>query len=376
MKIFARVCVLAGLLAPALISAQGAQGNGQNAGAAVDLAQKMAIAESIVSRQEALAGRAFDKAWHEQQVQHLSTFSINELMNVQMRDTGVAKTLDSAGGSLLGDSGQDLLFTPIAPCRIIDTRLAGGPVSTQRNFLVAGPTGFPAQGGNNGGCGIPFGPATAVVINLIGVEAQGAGDFRAWAFPAAAPLASVLNYAAVTGLNLANAVLLPICNPAVSVCNFDISMLADGAAAQVVADVLGYFRAVDTVTMRSTNPTTFPSITLPAVGVTGDFFESVSFTPTRNVSCMVTAQLELETNGDTNTFMFFRSAVRNVTAGTTTPDDGWLNAMGGQANVGTVTKTAVFNLTGGQAYRFGMRLSAFGTWAGVQAFPTVAYVCK
>src|SRR4249920_1804488 len=101
MKVFARVCVLVGLMAPALISAQGIQSNGQNGGGTADLAQKIAIAEGIVSRQEALAGRAFDKAWHEQQAQQLASFSMNELMSVQMRDTGVAKTLDSAGGSLL-----------------------------------------------------------------------------------------------------------------------------------------------------------------------------------------------------------------------------------------------------------------------------------
>ena len=377
MKVFARVCVLAALMAPAFITAQGQapQGNQGTANAAVDLAQKKAMAEGLVNRQEALTGRAFDAAWKEQQAQHLTSFSINELMNIQMRDTGLVKSLEPGPAGLLGDSGVDLIYTPVTPCRIIDTRLAGGFLSTQRNFFVAG-TGFTTQGGTAGSCGIPLGPATAAVINFIGVDAAGAGDFRAWAYPAAAPLASVLNYMAVPGLNLANGVIVPICNPAVSVCTFDISMLADGAPAQVVADVLGYFRAVDTITMRSTNATTFPAITLPTAGVTTDFFEAVNFTPTRNVSCMVTAQLELEVNGDTNSFMFFRSAVRNVTLGTTTPDDGWVNAMGGQANVSTVTKSAVINLTGGQSYRFGMRLTAFGLWAGATAFPTVAYVCK
>jgi hypothetical protein len=257
MRNFARVCTLTILFVPALISAQGAQSNSQNGGGgAADLAQKMAIAEGIVSRQEALSGRAFDKAWHEQQAQHLTSLSMNELMNVQMRDTGLAKTLDSAGGSLLGDTGQDLLYTPVPPCRIIDTRFGGGPVGAQRNLFVAGTVGFPGQAVPPAAAAF-LGLATAVVINLIAVEAQGAGDFRAWAYPAAAPLASVLNYQAVPGLNLANAVLLPICNPAVSVCNFDISMLADGAPAQVVADVLGYFRAVDTITSRTTDIATF-----------------------------------------------------------------------------------------------------------------------
>ncbi len=43
----------------------------------------------------------------------------------------------------------DLVFTPVTPCRIIDTRLAGGPIAggTTRNFAVAGAAGFAAQGG-------------------------------------------------------------------------------------------------------------------------------------------------------------------------------------------------------------------------------------
>ena len=374
MRFVRALCVLA-CLVPAVVTAQ-QSGNDRGAGAA-DLAQKLAMAEAIVSRQEALIGRRFDAAWHEHQVQHLASFTVAELVQIQMRDSGLAKSIQAAGPSLVGESGADLLYTPVEPCRIIDTRLVGGILTTQRNFYVAG-SGFAGQGGVAGSCGIPLGPATAAVVNFIAVGPLGAGDFRAWPYPAAPPLASILNYQAVAGLNLANGVVVPICDPGVSLCNFDISMLADAAGAHVVADVLGYFRAVDTVVARTTTQATFPSMTLPATGAIGDFFEAVNFTPTRNSQCLVTASLDVETAGDAAAFLFFRAAVRNVTLATTTLHSGWGNDLGGPTNRGTVHQTVVFNLTGGQAYRFGFRVQTGGSWGTgtVAGYPTVTFVCK
>jgi len=54
----------------------------------------------------------------------------------------------------LGDTAADLVYTPVTPCRILDTRLAGGPLAadTPRSFSVtAANLGF--QGGNASGCG-------------------------------------------------------------------------------------------------------------------------------------------------------------------------------------------------------------------------------
>src|SRR5258706_3819739 len=75
----------------------------------------------------------------------------------------------------LGDSQADLVYTPVTPCRIIDTRLAGGPIAggTTRSFRVTG-TDLSAQGGSATGCGIPSGPATAAVINFVAVKTPAA----------------------------------------------------------------------------------------------------------------------------------------------------------------------------------------------------------
>jgi outer membrane protein assembly factor BamB len=143
----------------------------------------------------------------------------------------------------LGDSQADLLYTPITPCRIIDTRLAGGPIAggTTRDFRVTG-TDLSTQGGSATGCGIPAGAATAAVINFVAVNPAGPGDLRITPFGTPMPTASILNYAAVPGLNIANGPTVAICDPAVAACASDFTIQADSAATQVVADVQGYFR--------------------------------------------------------------------------------------------------------------------------------------
>ena len=160
----------------------------------------------------------------------------------------------------------ELVYTPIAPCRVIDTRVVGGPITntTPRSFLVTG-TDFSAQGGSDGVCTIPHGPTLAVMINLISVNATGSGDFRAFPFGQPEPFASALNYADLTPpLNIANGIALEICNPAVSVCTADLTFQVDGASSDLVADVVGYFTAPTSIgATGATGPT-------GATGATGD----------------------------------------------------------------------------------------------------------
>jgi hypothetical protein len=139
----------------------------------------------------------------------------------------------------LGEPGVELVFTPLAPCRIIDTRSAGGPIAagTTRDFDVAG--ALSGQGGAPD-CGGPEGRATAVAVNLVAVNPAGAGNLRAWAFGQPVPTASVINYGSG---NIANAVVLPICNPAAGTCTRDFTVRADASATQLVADVVGYFHS-------------------------------------------------------------------------------------------------------------------------------------
>jgi hypothetical protein len=139
-----------------------------------------------------------------------------------------------------GDTNTDLAFVPLPPCRIIDTRVAGGQIAaaTTRDFRVTG-TGFTGQGGIAGSCGVPVG-ASAAFINFVAVNPAGPGDFRVTAFGTPVPTASFLNYAAV-GLNIANGVDVAICQ---GVCASDFTIQADASASHLVADVMGYFKAL------------------------------------------------------------------------------------------------------------------------------------
>src|ERR1700683_2663558 len=124
-----------------------------------------------------------------------------------------------------GWCADNLVFVPLASCRVIDTRQpgAGGPMvaGTPRTFVFRGPTRdyqnptpFPNQGGTTTGCGIPdltndgtldaANIAQAVVLHITAVSPSGSGDIKAWpANPGQeVPVDSVLNYAPVTGLSL------------------------------------------------------------------------------------------------------------------------------------------------------------------------------
>ena len=88
-------------------------------------------------------------------------------------------------------------FHPITPCRILDTRIMGGPLAPDavRTYSVTGTSGFMPQGGKNGGCGIPTG-ASAIAASLTAPTPAHLGAIRAWPNGQAEPTATVLAYSA------------------------------------------------------------------------------------------------------------------------------------------------------------------------------------
>lgn len=91
---------------------------------------------------------------------------------------------------------QEKVFREVAPCRLVDTRLGGGPVAggATRTFAARGATGFPAQGGKAGGCGIPT-SATSLTVSITALGAPVGGFLRLWPTGQPEPSATVLNYA-------------------------------------------------------------------------------------------------------------------------------------------------------------------------------------
>ncbi|MDQ2836574.1 MAG: hypothetical protein M3Y42_09065 [Actinomycetota bacterium] len=86
-------------------------------------------------------------------------------------------------------------FVPIAPCRIVDNRVAGGALhnGVTRAFYASGTVGFAPQGGKSGGCGIPA-AASAIAASITAITPSGNGYLIGWANGAAQPKASVLDY--------------------------------------------------------------------------------------------------------------------------------------------------------------------------------------
>jgi hypothetical protein len=111
--------------------------------------------------------------------------------------------------------------------------------------------------GNQGGeafCGVPFPEAKGVFINIVAVEPTAAGYLTAYPFPSLLPpLASTLNFS--PGQNIANGVLIAICDNNVDNCAFDLTVtMGPAAAADIVIDVTGYLQAPDAAAASRSRP--------------------------------------------------------------------------------------------------------------------------
>jgi hypothetical protein len=198
---------------------------------------------------------------------------------VALKPSGPGTPPPRAITNSLGNSVVDLVYSPLAePCRVLDTRSGSG---TQQfaGPLVAG-TVYPFRVTQQGSCAVPFGAdgTAAVMVNIVAVTPAGAGDLRMWSWDSsdpAPPNASVINYSAVSGLNIANGVVLRICNTATATggtCTDDLFVRADVAGAHLIVDVLGFFAPPFVTGLNctmATNTTTIPPNSFTSVSSTG-----------------------------------------------------------------------------------------------------------
>jgi len=141
---------------------------------------------------------------------------------------------------LLGEPANDLVFVPITPCRIVDTRLAGGQIAanTVRHFDVTAVSDYAFQGGDASNCNGAgaAGSFAAAAINFTVVTPATSGYITAFPFLGTQPLASTVNYYAAGSV----------------VGNYAVVKLDQGASANelsvysfaqthLVADLVGYF---------------------------------------------------------------------------------------------------------------------------------------
>lgn len=137
---------------------------------------------------------------------------------------------------------EDLVFTPVDPCRIVDTRIPG-PVSgvfspgEQREFYVYGTTEISGQGGNPAGCAAPQGEPSAVHINVTAIPQSGQGNFAVFPANVGPPNASLVNYKAGVQ-NIANAATI---KTYIQAGTEEIEVKNNFGFAHLVIDVLGYY---------------------------------------------------------------------------------------------------------------------------------------
>jgi hypothetical protein len=138
----------------------------------------------------------------------------------------------------LGDLAADLVFTPLPPCRIFDTRSVGGQIASgsTRSFDTypfSSNTNFVYQGGTAAGnCGVSP-DAAAVMINIAAPLPSVGGFLTVFPYGTTRPFASNLDY--VAGELKNNEIIATSANGL-----YDISVYAHGQT-HVAADVVGYF---------------------------------------------------------------------------------------------------------------------------------------
>ena len=111
-------------------------------------------------------------------------------------------TLANTAFAQLGNLSQDLVYIPITPCRIFDTRPSEGgtgaiPTAGTKNFIVSGTASYAAQGGASSNCGVVDGSnVAAAAINMTVVSGAIGGYITAYPLGTTKPLAATVNYGA------------------------------------------------------------------------------------------------------------------------------------------------------------------------------------
>jgi hypothetical protein len=145
------------------------------------------------------------------------------------RDAGVGIVMANAAASALANVPATSFFT-MTPCRVVDTRLAPGP--------LGGPSlscGFDREFTVAGGCSLPASNVKAISVNVTVTGTTGAGNLRLFAAGAPAPAASALNWSA--GQTRGNNAIVPL-----SALGRLAARCAPSGTTHLIIDVNGYFQ--------------------------------------------------------------------------------------------------------------------------------------
>jgi hypothetical protein len=143
-------------------------------------------------------------------------------------------------------NAQELIYVAVEPCRLVDTREAGGAIAadSRRNFFVSGTV--IGQGGNTGGCPAPEQDSEPFAISayVIAVPTPSSINGVLTAYPSNQPppppgTGSTVNFAA--GQVIGNTTNITLCDPVSCPRDGEFAILARNTSQHVVVDVQGYF---------------------------------------------------------------------------------------------------------------------------------------
>jgi hypothetical protein len=147
----------------------------------------------------------------------------------------------------LGETTSQLVFTPIPPCRMVDTRGTGArtgilAANTSRTFDLTTDGYTKGQGGQTSGCtGLPSVSHYGWAVNITVTDYTANGGLQVYPSGGTVPATSLINYFP-GAYALANNGTVTGCY----LCSDDITVRAFGAATHVIIDVMGYFERATT----------------------------------------------------------------------------------------------------------------------------------
>ncbi len=284
-----------------------------------DLAEaprKAELANALLSKIETASKRNLDTKYRNYVYSRLIQQPLATLENLVNSGSPIPNAVINNGNS-------NLVYTPVGPCRLVDTRNAGGALTAnvQRSLKTTG-TNFASQGGNAACPNVPFGAATSVLLNFTAVNPTATGGFLlakpfnpgGTTFNPATD-SSVLNYSSTVSTALANGIAVPICSAiSTSGCTSDLVVQSGNAGTDLIVDIVGYFQKditrSDTVATQSGATTTINGST--CTNYSGG---TISYTPPVSGNVKVGVDTDILVNHTTGTSDF-----ANLFIGTTATD--------------------------------------------------------
>jgi hypothetical protein len=161
----------------------------------------------------------------------------------EARPEALLRTAESVRTPLIvGDQDNSLVYIPIAPCRVVDTRNSGArtgilTAGTSRAFDLTTDAFTKGQGGTSPCPGLPSYSHYGWSVNITAAGYATNGNLVVWGYGGTEPATSILNHP-LGPYAIANAATITGCVG----CMDDIVIKANVSDTHVIIDVMGYFR--------------------------------------------------------------------------------------------------------------------------------------